>query len=82
MTREVNEDRVAWLNGRILDEMVDECVLDGLLGRVLVEQHLDVVAGNIKTLKPVLDGFGILDAGFEIPNAARLVPVNGNNQGE
>lgn len=77
---EVDENGVAGEDLGVMEEMVHETLFDVVFGGIFVQQHAELVFGNLQVLqKPTLDISRVLDARFQIPQRSRPILVNADN---
>ena len=79
----VNDDGIAWQDGGIVDEVRHEGIFDGGFRGLAIQQHADMVARDMEIVhEPTPDFARVIDTRRQIPDLARFVLVDTDNEGE
>jgi hypothetical protein len=79
----VNDDGIAWQDGRIVDEVRHEGIFDGSFRGLAIQEHADMVARDMEIVhEPAFDFARVVDTRRQIPDLAGFVLVDPDNEGE
>ena len=83
MASEIDHDSIAFLNKTVVCQMRHEAILNVVFGCLAVQQHADLIIGNVKVVdQPRTDKSGVVNTGMKIPDVARFVVVDANDESE
>lgn len=83
VTSKVDENSISLLYGTVVGQMRHEVVLDVVFCRLFIQQRAYLVLRNIEVVdQPRTNAPSIINAGMKVPNTARLVIVDANDEGE